>query len=227
MGTNSNNRTARYPASVAGLLLLAFALSACGGGGSASPKHSGGSSQIPPTGSSTTTSSSAGSQIGASGRASAANGSAAFRVKGGDNSIPNYGSESTSAQRNAAAAALIAYLRDRIHGNWSGACAHLAASVNTQFDVLARASKGKVGGCAGILAALEAHAPPVARAVLPSHSVTALRLKRNSGFALFVGPHHQKYVMPMRREGGTWKVDQLAPIPYPPGSQATSSTNAP
>ena len=53
--------------------------------------------------------------------------------------------------------------------------------------------------------------------------ILTLRIKGQSGFALFYGLHRQKYVMPMAREGGAWKVTQLAPIAYPLGSETQTS----
>jgi hypothetical protein len=46
--------------------------------------------------------------------------------------------------------------------------------------------------------------------------LAALRVKGDKAFALFYGPHAQQYMMPMVREGGAWKVTQLAPMAYPP-----------
>ncbi len=89
------------------------------------------------------------------------------------------------------------------------------STVRTQLETLAEASKGKLKGCAGVLAALEAHTPPVARADTLSHGLAALRIKGVRAFALFYGPHNQQYMMPMSEEGGAWKVGQLAPIRLP------------
>jgi hypothetical protein len=100
-------------------------------------------------------------------------------------------------------------------------------SVRGQLETLAKAFKkaGKHANCALVLGALEAHTPPVARAVAPQ-GIASLRLKGANGFALFYGPHRQQYFMPMAQEGGAWKVGQIAPVPYPPGSGGPSR-NAP
>jgi|GEM_PF-5192208 len=51
-----------------------------------------------------------------------------------------------------------------------------------------------------------------------THELASLRVKGDDAFALWVGPGRQQYAMPMVDEGGGWRVTQLAPLPYPPGS---------
>jgi hypothetical protein len=52
------------------------------------------------------------------------------------------------------------------------------------------------------------------------HALSSLRVKGLNAFALWVGPHEQQYAMPMIREGDVWRVAQIAPLPYPPGSES-------
>ncbi len=142
-----------------------------------------------------------------------------FIVKGGDNSIPEYGQEAAAADRARAQAALTTFLRARAHEEWSRVCTELTAPTRKQLEQLLRAAKGKaraIHGCAGILAALSGSA--AARATPQLTGVAALRVKGDVAFALFYGPHATKYVMPMRNEGGAWKVSQLTPLPYPLGT---------
>ena len=141
-----------------------------------------------------------------------------FVTPGADNSIPEYGTESSSRQRMAADAALHGYLMARANGEWSAACSYLAASARRQLDLFAKASKGKLKGCAPVFAALEARA----RANILRGTIVALRIKGKSAFALFYGPHRQQYTMPMAIEAGAWKVTQLSPPPYPLNSATVS-----
>jgi hypothetical protein len=210
--------------------LASVALTACGGGSGASSSAQSSSSATSATAASPkSTTAAAGTYSSRSSPRSSAKqeGSASFRVKSGDNSIPDFGSEAATSERKLAGAALAAYLRARSKGDWSAACSYLLPTVRTQLEKLAGASKGKVKGCTGVLAALEAHTPPIARADALGHSLAALRIKDGHGFALFYGPHNQKYVMPMSEEGGAWKVGQLAPIAYPLGSQPQGSSSQP
>lgn len=222
---------------LAALLALALpaGLTACGGGGSssASPAAQGGSTAAataPNSAPSTTTASGKGkaptapkgsSPSSGSGSGSSA-GAKSFVKPHGDNSIPTFGSEAAGSERSRAEAALRAYLAARAKGNWAAACSGLAASVRKQVQAFAGAAKGKAGGCPPLYKALSASTPASARANPLSGAIVALRIKGQSGFALFYGPHSQQYVMPMVNEGGAWKVGELAPIAYPLGSETTA-----
>ncbi len=149
-------------------------------------------------------------------------GASGFRAPSGDNSIPNYGSEAPPTERERATAALAAFLQARAKGEWPRACTYLATPTRTQLErLLGAAAKGKAqaGGCGRTLAALS-KGPAAAHAdsLTLTGGVVALRIKGKSAFALFHGPKGSKYVMPMVSEGGAWKMNQLAPLPYPLGS---------
>jgi hypothetical protein len=145
-------------------------------------------------------------------------GAASFRAPSGDNSIPDYGSEAPPSERERAATALAAFLRARASGQWSTACTYLAAATRTQLERLLGGAKAKTGGCARILAELSKGSAAHAETLTLTAGVAALRIKGTSAFALFHGPKGSKYVMPMRNEGGAWKMSQFAPLPYPLGS---------
>ncbi len=145
-------------------------------------------------------------------------GAASFRASSGDNSIPDYGSEAPPSERERAAAALAAFLHARAGGDWATACMYLAAATRTQLERLLGGAKAKAGGCARVLAELSKSTAAHAETITLTAGVAALRVKGTSAFALFHGPKGSKYVIPMRSEGGAWKMSQLAPLPYPLGS---------
>jgi len=142
---------------------------------------------------------------------------APFLVPVGDNSIPTYGSESSASQLRAAEASLAAYLRAREAGDWSAACAQMAATLKRQLALLAGSEKGD--GCAAAYAKLAAKISASARANPLRSSITAFRVQGDKGFVLFYGTHDQQYMLPTVLESGTWKVSQLEPIPWPIGAQ--------
>ena len=144
-------------------------------------------------------------------------GAASFRAPSGDNSIPDYGSEAPPTERERAAVALAAFLQARAKGEWSTACTYLAVTTRTPLERLLGRTQAKAGGCARVLAELS-KSSAAAHAETPTADVVALRIKGNSAFALFHEAKGSKYVMPMRNEGGAWKMSQLAPLPYPLGS---------
>lgn len=239
-------RRGRVLAVLLAAVLAAVGLAACGGGSSTStPAASAGSTPAAttpattpttpatttPTRTSTATtptasakpaesaprspsSSSSSSPSGGSG-----GGAASFRAPSGDNSIPDYGSEAPPSERERATAALAAFLRARAGGDWATACTYLAAATRTQLERFLGAAKAKqAGGCARVLGELSKGSAAHAETLTLAGGVVALRIKGTSAFALFHGPKSSKYVMPMRSEGGAWKMSQLAPLPYPLGS---------
>jgi hypothetical protein len=180
-----------------------------------SPAHT-----TPPAPSATSTGSSAESSHGPA---------ASFHVQGGDNSVPDYGHEAGASERQRAEAALAAFLRARAQSDWPRVCAALASATLIQLDALAsgsrtgtaRATTGSTRTCERILKALSAR-PSATRADTLVSGVAALRINGASAFALWHGPGHTKFVMPMRNEGGVWKVTHIEPLPYPLGSAAAA-----
>jgi hypothetical protein len=203
---------------------LALGLAACGGGGSSS---TGATSSPAASDSSTSTTappaflshSEAGAKIAAerhkAGRA------APFVAPKADNSVPTFGTEAASSQRGQAEVALKAYLQARAHDDWASACRELAAPTRQGYEKLAKSSsKAKALSCAQVLAALSKGADlsdPLTGALL------SLRVQGQNAFALFYGPHHQQYMVPMNREAGQWRPTQASPIAYPPGAPGTTS----
>ncbi len=147
-------------------------------------------------------------------------GAASFRVPHGDNSIPDFGAEASHGDRARATAALSAFLRARSSGDRSTACSYLAASTRKQLERFAGAAKGSSNDCATVLAAVSKGGE--AGAGVLTGDIVALRIKGDSAFALYRGSHNGKYVMPMLNEGGAWKVNQPAPLPYPIGANAAT-----
>lgn len=143
---------------------------------------------------------------------------APFVAAEADNSIPTFGAEAARSDRAAAEARLQAYLGARAEGDWPAACSGLSAALVRQIEVLGDGKR-----CAAAYAALAGGAGAAARANPLKGRLLSLRVKGPGGFALFYGPGKQEYVMPMAREGGAWKITQVAPVAYPLGSAAASS----
>lgn len=198
--------------------LLSLAFSACGGGGSSSPGTNPGTA----SGSSTTTAAppaflkhaEAGAVTAAERRR--AGRAAPFVAPEADNSVPTFGSEAGASERDQAEASLKAYLRARAAEDWASACRGLAQSVRQGYEKLGSSStKATAPSCAQVLAALSKGADlsdPLTGPLL------SLRVHGANAFALFYGPGHQQYMVPMNREGGGWRPTQAAPIAYPPGA---------
>jgi hypothetical protein len=144
---------------------------------------------------------------------------APFLVARGDNSIPTYGSESSPGQLAAAEGVLSGYLDARAAGDWASACSLMSASVTKQVAALAGEPGGSRSSCAAAYAKLSESVPASERGDPLVGGVTALRVEAPHAFALFYGPGSQQYMMPLEEEGGSWRVTQIAAVPWPVGSQ--------
>lgn len=141
-------------------------------------------------------------------------GAAQYRVKGGDNSIQDFGEESAESELEEAAASLHDFLVARAEEDWPTACSHLAKAVAQQLQQLASQS-GKLSGtgCAGILAALT---PPLPAEVQRESTIVdagSLRTEGEQAFLIYRGAEGTVYAIPMKPEGGSWKVGALAATP--------------
>jgi hypothetical protein len=212
--------------------LLSLGLMACGGGGGST------SSTATTTTTSPTSTGESGPKSGsvtfgkAEPRETAANRAerrragraAAFVLPRSDNSVPTFGSEAGASERRAAEANLWAYLTARAAHNWAKACALLSATVREGYERLASASanSGAKPSCARILPTLAPIRAGMAANPL-TEDLVSLRVHGANAFALFYGPGHQQYMVPMNREAGQWRPTQAAPIAYPPGAPSTTS----
>ena len=197
-------------------LLLAATLAACGGGGSSSEttaatrQASGPPAAPKPAAPSQASAAKARADRRLAGRA------APFVIPEADNSVPIFGRESSPSERAAAERSLKAYLGARARGDWTSACRALAGPTREGYEKLGRSSsKAGSPSCATVLAALSKGTDT--SDPLTGH-LLALRIDGINAFALFYGPGHQRYMVPMNREGAMWRPTQAAPIAYPPGA---------
>lgn len=141
-------------------------------------------------------------------------GSEQFRVKGGDNSIQDFGEESGESELEEAATSLHDFLVGRAEEDWPTACAHLTKTVKQQLEQLASQSKQlSHAGCAQILAALT---PPLPAKVQKESTIVdagSLRTEDEQAFLIYRGAERKAYAIPMKPEGGGWKVGALAATP--------------
>lgn len=141
-------------------------------------------------------------------------GSEQFRVKGGDNSIQGFGEESDKSELEEAAASLHDFLVARAEEDWPTACSHLAKTVTQQLEQLAsRSGKLSGAGCAGILAALTPPLPPRVQKESTIVDAGSLRTEGEQAFLIYRGAEATVYAIPMKPEGGAWKVGALSAVP--------------
>ncbi len=177
-------------------LLAAVGLTACGGGGS--------------TASTSTASTPAGS----------AQTAARARTERTRSRRPGArGNGAGGRQRQAAESTLAAFFDARAKEDWKAACSLLSASTRSQLEKFAKGIGGKAKGCASVLAMSSKGETAGGLASPLTHALTSLGVQGNHAFARWVGPHGQKYAMPMVREGRGWRPAQVAPLPYPSGGE--------
>jgi hypothetical protein len=201
--------------------LLSVYLIACGGDSHMTSSTATPSTAATSTASKTTITVPAKPYIEAHRPPSADRGTESFRVSHGDNSVLSFGQAANASQQQEAAAVLTAFMRARAAGAWSEMCPYIARATRRPLEAIVTSSRGKVASCGSALAALIT-GPAAERADTFTNGLAVLRIKGNTAFALFHGPNDGKYVMPLRSEGGAWKVTQLAPVTYPIGTPAAA-----
>lgn len=137
-------------------------------------------------------------------------GSAQFRSKGGDNSIQEFGEESESELQEVAEI-VHGFYAARGEERWDAACSYLAKSNVEQLVKLASQSPELKGtGCSGALKAFTRPLPPAIEREVTTVDAGSFRHEGDQGFLIYYGPDRAVYAMPMREEGGAWKVAALS-----------------
>jgi len=138
-------------------------------------------------------------------------GSAQFRTKGGDNSVQEFGDESDESELRGAAEVVHGFYVSRAAEEWDKACSYLAKSNIEQLEQLgSRSPQFKDAGCAPILKAFTRSVPASINREITTVDAGSLRHEGEQGFLIYYGAGHVTYAMPLRDEGGSWKVAALS-----------------
>jgi hypothetical protein len=140
-------------------------------------------------------------------------GSGQFVVKGGDNSIQEFGDESDESELRLAGEAVHAFFVARATGHWADACSRMSASLRERLEELAR--KSEVHGCANFLEAFTTQLPASAWRQVTTMDAGSLRLNSEEAFLVYTGAEGTVYAMPLKEEGGEWKVTALTAAALP------------
>ena len=137
-------------------------------------------------------------------------GSAQFRTKGGDNSIQEFGEESESELQEVAEI-VHGFYAARSEEKWNAACSYLAKSnVEQLVELVSQSPELKGSGCSGALKAFTRPVPPAVEREITTVDAGSFRREGDQGFLIYYGPDRTTYAMPLREEGGTWKVAALS-----------------
>jgi hypothetical protein len=138
-------------------------------------------------------------------------GSGQFRSKGGDNSIQEFGDEGGESELQEAAEVVHGFLVAEAREEWAKACSYLAKSNIEQLEQLASQSPQlRDAGCAPVLAAFTRPLPAAAERRITTVDAGSFRHEGEQGFLIYFGDERVTYAMPLRDEGGTWKVAALS-----------------
>lgn len=138
-------------------------------------------------------------------------GSGQFRVKGGDNSIQEYGDEGDEAELKEVSEVVHGFFVARAEEKWDTACSYLAQSNIEQLQQLgAQSPKFEDAGCGPILEAFTRPLPSSLQREITTIDAGSFRHDDKLGFLIYYGAGGDTYAMPLRNEGGTWKVAALS-----------------
>ncbi|HEY2335591.1 MAG TPA: hypothetical protein VGH58_11375 [Solirubrobacterales bacterium] len=138
-------------------------------------------------------------------------GSAQFRTKGGDNSIQEFGEESGESELQEAAEAVHGFYVTRAEGDWSGACSYLSKAMREQLEQLAASSTElKDKRCPSFLAAFTTPLSAAEWREVTTVDAGSLRHEGEQAFLIYRGAGETVYAMPLKVEGGEFKVGALS-----------------
>lgn len=134
-----------------------------------------------------------------------------FHVNGGDNSIQEYGEESDEAELQEVAEIVHGFFVARAEEKWNEACSYLAKSNAEQLEQLAsQAPELKGAGCGPSLEAFTRPLPASIQREITTVDAGSFRDDGEQGFLIYRGAGDAVYAMPLRSEGGSWKVAALS-----------------
>lgn len=137
-------------------------------------------------------------------------GSGQFRSKGGDNSIQEFGEESESELQEVAEI-VHGFYAARAEERWNAACSSLAKpNIEQLIKLVSQSPELKDAGCSEALKAFTQPLPPALEREVTTVDAGSFRRDGEQGFLIYYGPERTIYSMPMREEGGTWKVAGLS-----------------
>jgi hypothetical protein len=138
-------------------------------------------------------------------------GSEQFRSKGDDNSVQEFGDESDESELQEVAEIVHGFYVARAEEKWDTACSYLSKGNIEQLEQLAAQSpQFKGSGCGPILKAFTRPLPAALQREITAVDAGSFRRDGEQGFLIYYGAGQTVYAMPLREEGGSWKVAALS-----------------
>jgi hypothetical protein len=131
--------------------------------------------------------------------------------------LAEFGDEADGGDREAAEAAVVAYLTDVVAGRWDEACTYLQEGA---FSEILEATSDSGADCgAALRAAIKMFEESGGGRTAVPDSISSLRIEtgemagEGAGFALFHTVDGDRWIA-VRKEGGEWKLVSIAPQPF-------------
>lgn len=142
-----------------------------------------------------------------------------FLVPGGDNLVQTFGEEGSAAEKEEASKVVHAWMKARVAEDWVADCGYLARDYvkGLLWDVRG-VTEGRVTTCPGALKYFGDAASGDSGETLAG-PIDSLRVKSPEdteteweAWAQWHGPKGKDWVLPLKREGGVWKVGNASPL---------------
>jgi hypothetical protein len=131
-----------------------------------------------------------------------------------DRSVIEFGEEADSAQFEESASVLHDFLDARSRREWAAACSYLTREVQGSLETTAERAEGEPSGCPDVLAKIT---NPAAMAGLRREAaaadVVSVRIEGVRAFVVYRGIGGTVLTYPLRKDGGSWRVAALGPVP--------------
>lgn len=142
-----------------------------------------------------------------------------FIVPGGDNLVQSFGDEGTAAEREEASEVIHFWMKARVAEDWPTLCSYMSRDyVKYLVGDAHTVSEGKVKTCPAALAFFGDKAVGAYGNVLTG-PIDSLRVKRPEdveteweAWAQWHGPNGNDWVVPVKRNGGVWRVASASPV---------------
>jgi hypothetical protein len=134
-----------------------------------------------------------------------------FLLPGGDNVVQFFGQEAPAAEREDVSRVIHAWMRARVAKDWAEDCKYLSRVYSRAIVNDARSvSEGKATNCPQALAFFGPQASGTSGNTLTG-PIDSLRVRGVKAFAQWHGPNQIDWILPLRNEDGTWKVESASP----------------
>ncbi|HSS41591.1 MAG TPA: hypothetical protein VLK37_03470 [Solirubrobacterales bacterium] len=134
-----------------------------------------------------------------------------FLLPGGDNVVQFFGQEAPPAEREEVSRLIHAWMRARVAKEWVKDCSYLShVYIGPLVKDANTVSHGKAKNCPQALEFFGPGASGTSGNTLTG-PIDSLRVRGVRAFAQWHGPHQIDWVLPLRNENGTWKIESASP----------------